>query len=211
MDAQQIDAVLAEVAEGLAADQRNPLAEAELQALQRRVAPFGELLEKRWRQLRPGGPERLREAAAGRSAEVEALAEHVRRQREQLAGQLELLGQLRRTARRREALQGLPQAYSGAALAVAAAEAALASAWAAMDAVNAAAQTVAQHRRNAGDACPDAPVEAEALPPRLAAMARQIGERAHGVMRWPEGFADSIGVEDATADARHRLGIYANV
>lgn len=211
MDAQQIDATLAEVAQTLEHDASAPLPERDLQALQRTLAPIGELLESRWRQIRPGGPERLREAAAGRGAAAEQRAEAIRLQREQLLGQLEVLSQRRRIARRREALQGLPQAYGDAALAVAAAEAAFTAAWAAMDAINAAAQTVAQHRRNAGDAFPDAPADSSALPPRVAALARQISERAHGVMRWPEGFADAIGVEDTTADARHRLGLYANV
>lgn len=212
MDAQQIDATLAEVAQALAEDQCDPpLTELALQALQRKLVPVREALESEWRQIKPGGPARLRALAIGQGADIEAEADRCRKLRDAVDAQLQVLADRRRQARIREALATLPQAYQHAADAVVAAERAWSEFVAAVDGLSAAAQRVNGLRFNAGAAAPEAPDAADSLPPRVAALARQIADRAHGIGRWPDTVADALAVADASADSRHRLGLYANV
>ncbi len=205
MSPEQIDASLAEVAKALEQDASAPLLESQLRELQRTLGPASTLLERRWQDLRVGGPIRTRESAAGRGAAAEAQAEQVRQQREQLAAQIETISQRRRLARRREGLANLPGAYLATAQAVNAAETALAAAIAALDAIDAAATQVVQCRVAAADSCPDAPPEAEELPRRVAALAKSLGDRSAGIVRWPGNFADRLGIEASGSDQRLKL------
>jgi hypothetical protein len=195
MQPNEIDTLLAEVSAALEQDQREPLTEAELREWQRRLAPVAALLAERWARLKPGGPERVRELAAGRGAQVEALADQCRLHREQAAAQLEVIANRRRAARIREALASLPGAYVDVEAAVAAAESAWQHFAECFAAIDSASQRVVGLRVAAGESCPPAgPAEAEPLPARVAALAELLTVRAHHVGRWPGQVADALDV-----------------
>lgn len=195
MTAAEIEVLFGEVADALHANESAPLTEDELSQLLRRLGPVAELIEQRWRRARPGGPDYLKTAHRDvRAAEAEA--EAVRLQRAQIEAQRATLSDLRRVARRREALAALPMRYAEAADATAALEQAWSAFETAFAAVGAAAQAVASVRVHAGDAAPGAPDDAEGLPPRLLAVARDITARAHHLMRWPSDIASALSVEE---------------
>lgn len=208
MTADEITALLSETAAALEHDQREPVSEAELREHQRRLAPVSALLAERWQRLKPGGSERVRELSAGRGAQVEALADQVRQQREQVGAQLEVIANRRRAARIRESLASLPGAYADAAAAIAAAEHAWQVFADAFSAIDAAAQRVVALRVAAGQACPPSgPADAEPLPARVAALAELLTTRAHHIGRWPGQIADALDVQPPEAK-RH---LYSSV
>lgn len=208
MTADEITALLSETAAALEQDQRQPLSEAELREWQRRLAPVAALLAERWARLKPGGSERSRELAAGRGAQVEALADQCRLHREQIAAQLEIIASRRRAARIREALASLPNAYTDVEAAVGAAESAWQHFAECFAAIDAAAQRVVGLRVAAGQACPPTgPADAEPLPGRVAALAEAVTVRAHHIGRWPAQVADALDVSPPEAK-RH---MYSNV
>lgn len=195
MQPNEIDTLLAEVSVALEKDQSQPLSEAELSQLLRRLGPVAELIEQRWRRVRPGGPDYLKTAHRDVRA-AEAAAEEIRLQRQQIEAQRATLSDLRRVARRREALAALPMRYAEAADATAALEQAWSAFETAFAAVGAAAQAVASVRALAGDAAPGAPDDADGLPPRLMAVAREVSDRSHHLMRWPGDIASALSVEE---------------